>query len=147
MSLCIASIGDTLVCLAFNNSLLIARLTIIALFASSKPSLYLLIVLNVCKYASKKWDGSELQVKRQNSLPFERPSSRHIKEIHTSSSVGLDSGPFPRLSSFSSANVALSLEYPHRLIRASMPCRTAVANSVLARISSETLSRDGILCS
>jgi len=42
--------------------------------------------------------------------------------------------------------VARSLEYPHRPIRASMPVRTAAVNSVLARIISDTLSRDGMVC-
>jgi len=113
ISLCIAS-ERVIFWLLFlssrdNNSLRMARLTTIDLFASSKPILCLLIASNI------------------------------------SVSVGLQSGPFPRFSSFNNAKVARSLEYPHRLIRAPMPVRTAVANSVLARIASETLSRDGIV--
>jgi len=112
VSFCMASKGVVFRLLLFSprnkSSLCMALPTTIALFASSKPSLYLFIASNI------------------------------------SLSVGLQSGPFPRLSSLSRARVALSLEYPHRLIRASIPFRTAAANSVLARISSETLSRDGI---
>jgi hypothetical protein len=71
---------------------------------------------------------------------------RFIQKLHTSLSVGFESGPFsPRFSSFNRAKVARSLEYPHRPIRASIPVRTAVMNSVLARIASETLSCDGIV--
>lgn len=112
VSFCMASKGVVFRLLLFSpqnkSSLRMALPTTIALFASSKPSLYFFMALNI------------------------------------SSSVGLQSGPFPRLSSLSRARVALSLEYPHRPIRASIPFRTAAANSVLARISSETLSRDGI---
>jgi len=79
-------------------------------------------------------------------LASSKPSLCLLMASNISLSVGLQSGPFPRFSSFSRANVARSLEYPHRLIRASMPVRTAAVNSVLARISSETLSRDGIAC-
>jgi len=67
---------------------------------------------------------------------------------NTSSSVGLpqvEQESCPRLISFNRMWMARSLEYPQRPISASMPVRTAATNSVRARTSSGTLSRDGII--